>query len=686
MAPKVPPPSDPTSLLWAHQMKREHGHLLQKVEKLEVAISRIEALALAAQNRETDVAAIAQKVQTLAEESTNKNSAATEEAVEKIRREVTNQFEDLDDRLEAIINKLDAVDKAGETAASNRKDAFDREVEMLKRVKGLEAGMKTYRDNLRILGRKVDKFGVEQIQAQLSKLIQKANDAGEDHERVQSTLTMLENATEALTRENEKLHAQVSEMREDFRTKVAEAAMPAPATGGTNGGIPQPAANAVANTKAPKTVAGRDTSSAQSPKKSSTAPARKIPGRVKKSTVAVVKPAGDKTMSRELKNLMSDVSPLRQRRTIKPIVNHQPAPSKGVAKVVATSKKQIAKDEKTQKPIVGRGKGWIKVVEVVGRDEEDGEDDEDLAELAKLVPPSNAMQTRIVPPSNAKKNNALPPSNIKQAPTRKSPSSAKQATPRKANTDFAGNLVPGKRRPGRPRKKTNELAHPRARPLKVWSPEPTSTSAADNDPALATKRGPGRTRKLVREASIQRSVEQPDPPAQKRRVIEQNDNTQMRAVFGTTPKGKKRKMDADAIDESMDLSAPRASRNGRGTPAPVSAKRQKQQAPYSPKPVHTYGISKVKSGANKPAAAKNLRKDPHRLPSSSVSPLRAVGDPVQGLLDAAEEEHAQVPGNMPNVQKKVSRKRTIPQFDDRPISGKPGEVFEGVGIDKDFEM
>ncbi|EMF10702.1 uncharacterized protein SEPMUDRAFT_150720 [Sphaerulina musiva SO2202] len=85
MAPKIQPPSDPTALLWAHQMKREHGFLLDRMQKLEAAISRIEGLATAAQD-----------VQALTEVAIDKSSAAAQQAVEKVRREVSTQFEDLE--------------------------------------------------------------------------------------------------------------------------------------------------------------------------------------------------------------------------------------------------------------------------------------------------------------------------------------------------------------------------------------------------------------------------------------------------------------------------------------------------------------------------------------------------------------------------------------------------------------
>ena len=51
MAPKAPPPSDPTALLWAHQLKREHGLLLDRMQKLEAAIDRVEKSATAAANK-----------------------------------------------------------------------------------------------------------------------------------------------------------------------------------------------------------------------------------------------------------------------------------------------------------------------------------------------------------------------------------------------------------------------------------------------------------------------------------------------------------------------------------------------------------------------------------------------------------------------------------------------------------
>lgn len=618
MAPKIHPPSDPTALLWAHQMKREHGFLLDRMQKLEAAISRIEGLATAAQD-----------VQALTGAAIDKSSVAAQQAVEKVRREVSTQFEDLEARLEAIISKLDGVDSAGEDAARQRKDAFDREVELMKRVKGLEENIETYRNNMKTLGQRIDDGKVEMVQGQIEVLIRKATDAGEDRERVKETLAMLENATEALKRENETLEARVTELKADVAAKAAEAVM---AVQALQRGLDDAASTraVVADAAIEKGTQDVVAATAGNVPQSSNVPTKNA--RLKTSAVAL-KPTGTKPMKRELAGLMGDVAPRRSTRcNNKRTPNAASALLEKIDKTDQNSKNGDFTDEKIQEHIVRKGKGWVEVVEILSNNE-----DEEHAKQAELVPPSNAKQIQV----------------------------------RKSNTDSAGN--PLKRGPGRPRKKV--------------PPAVGGTSAADQVPAPAPKRGRGRPRKLAEHVSAQPSVEQADALAPKRRKIEQNDSTQPGVVVCTNGKGNKRKVDADTIDDTVHLTAPRASRIQHQTPVTVAAKRLKQETAATDGAAQAHGtLSKTKSRGRPPVASKSARRGLTNVFSSPISS-------PPGSLGAALSSQNSDAVVMTVKEQPASRKRTIPQNDDTPRvygkarkSGLTGANLVNAEFDLDFEM
>ncbi|KAF7193943.1 ATP-dependent RNA helicase eIF4A [Pseudocercospora fuligena] len=218
MAPKAPPPSDPTALLWAHQLKREHGLLLDRMQKLEAAIDRVERSATAAadQNKH-DVDQLSKQVQSLADD-TRQNLA-----IEKVQKEVMKSLEELQSQIEAITEKVAQIDRDVETVTADAKKASEKEVALLKRVKEVEASMKSYRDNMRTLGRRIDEGRVEQIGQRLDHLAQQVENGGGTVKRVEDSLAVLEEASRALNISNERLN---EELRAVQQTVARGTALP----------------------------------------------------------------------------------------------------------------------------------------------------------------------------------------------------------------------------------------------------------------------------------------------------------------------------------------------------------------------------------------------------------------------------------------------------------------------------
>ncbi|KAF2234505.1 hypothetical protein EV356DRAFT_532814 [Viridothelium virens] len=143
----VPRPKSPTSLLWAHELKRQHEHLLQRQKDLEIrnenlqkAVDKAETCARAAKDQALDPEQLSTVNATLKEQTTH---------IETLMKRVVT--------LEAGKRKMDEdMDKA-----------FERETTTLKRINKLDVVQKEAGNALDGLDLKLDDLGAKEIQAKL---------------------------------------------------------------------------------------------------------------------------------------------------------------------------------------------------------------------------------------------------------------------------------------------------------------------------------------------------------------------------------------------------------------------------------------------------------------------------------------------------------------------------------------
>jgi len=224
MTPARPP--SPNSLLWAHQLKREHGHLLARVKQLESATEEHDkrlrtAESTAAPGANDEIAALADQVKAL-------HRGHLEKRLDMIEKDVMSKIEEAKIDSEAVALKMAQIEKNEALVEEERRKAFNKEKALLKRVGECEENLKKYETFLDQVGKKVDSASIAQIRSQLDSLAQQVKSGGSEMKLMSDSIMSLELANAELIKANERLAAEFAQLK----AKAAESAsVPSPLNG-----------------------------------------------------------------------------------------------------------------------------------------------------------------------------------------------------------------------------------------------------------------------------------------------------------------------------------------------------------------------------------------------------------------------------------------------------------------------
>ncbi|KAK4550097.1 hypothetical protein LTR36_003064 [Oleoguttula mirabilis] len=373
----TPRPSSPTSLLWAHQVKREHGYLLSRMQQLESAnqqhddrLKKAEASAKASTNN--DISALAEQVKAIDESGITKR-------LENVEKDVMAKLDDVQAESEAMAMKVATLERDDALVEEERRKAFNKEKTLLKRVAEVEANLKLYQESLEHVGRRVDDASVGVIRAQLDGLAKQVRKEGEGMKRLEDSIGVLETANEELRKANERMAKEIAEV-------AAARPRSAPAVQTV---VPKKAAEPKA-APPPKAAAARS----QPPSESDDTPRTR-----KKKSHKWAGGGADRDIILQGSDLTQKTPAGPARRILTPKGVARPkdvAKAKGVArpKEVAKSKevvkpKEVAKpkevtkpsrksqaflDDDADKPIIRAGKGWIEVAVTPGASEQESQE------------------------------------------------------------------------------------------------------------------------------------------------------------------------------------------------------------------------------------------------------------------------------------------------------------------------
>ena len=208
----APRPSSPTSLLWAHQLKREHGHLLKRMQDLESANEKQEnrlktAETAAKTSVNSDVASLAKEVQALGESGIN-------ERLTNMEKDVGQEIEDAQAESEAMTLQIATLQKDDMLAEEERRKTLNKDKALLKRIGELEEGLTKYENSLDRMGRKINEAQHERIKDQLESLTKQVMQEGSQMKMLTESVKALEAAHQELSNANEKLEADLRAVAE----------------------------------------------------------------------------------------------------------------------------------------------------------------------------------------------------------------------------------------------------------------------------------------------------------------------------------------------------------------------------------------------------------------------------------------------------------------------------------------
>lgn len=219
---------DPTSQLWAKQIRREHGFIQKRISDLDSTSNKHEdrlkavenAVKTSAGGEANAVAALAKQVQAIDSNGIKERLAGMEKNVnEKIGGLAADNY--------TMTQVVDGLQRDKQVAEEERKATLTKDKALLKRIGEVEVGLKKYEKNLDLLGKGVDGARNEQIESikrQLDGLTKDVLEKGEGYEKLKESVSSLETANAALVKANEKLDRRLKE----HEAKVANAAKKQP--------------------------------------------------------------------------------------------------------------------------------------------------------------------------------------------------------------------------------------------------------------------------------------------------------------------------------------------------------------------------------------------------------------------------------------------------------------------------
>ncbi|KAK5120431.1 hypothetical protein LTR85_006370 [Meristemomyces frigidus] len=522
----TPRPSSPTSLLWAHQLKREHGYLLGRMQQVEASNQQQEerlkkADATAKSGASNDIAALAEQVKAIDESGITKRLA-------KVEKDVMEKLDEVQADSEAIIMKVSALEKDDAQVEEERRKALNKEKALLKRVAEVECSLKTYQESLERVGRRVDDASVTTIKAQLDGLAKQVRKEGEGMKRLEDSIGALEAANEELAKANDRLAKEVVEVAA-ARPKSAPAAQSAPKAAATK-------ASATKAVPAPKTVPTRPLAPSESDD---------TPHAQKKKSHKWAGGGADRDIIRQGSDLTQKKTAAPPRRTLTPKGVARPREilkAKGVARPKEAAKakeaakpREVAKpkevtkpsrksqaflDDDADQPIIRAGKGWIEVAVTPSASEQESQESSASVKRPRGRPRKNPRPDTL--------------EELGQDAQRLTRGGRQQLTqsktvPQKRKAEPEPSAGSQKFRPSDAMRQAKAAqnsgtARPsgRMRELHVFS-----SPASSPEPSPSSSPEPPRLR-LSKDALLEAVTSQPEPPpAKRRRVIEQPDDGEL---------------------------------------------------------------------------------------------------------------------------------------------------------------
>lgn len=216
-------PTSPTSLLWAHQLKKEHAHLLDRMKALEATskdvvtrMAQTEVTAASARESMTRVADIVARIAAIEEDDDDVRQWIT-----KLEEERQAQARNGDDKLQSLSRKVGLLGAEYRRLEADEEEAKRRDDDMMRRLEQLEVAQEPDKKAADKLIRKNDP---------VDKVLSRRLDAFESRRNEDSSkIAALLQKIKALESSNHELCTKIQQMQKTIESaRTPKARMPFP--------------------------------------------------------------------------------------------------------------------------------------------------------------------------------------------------------------------------------------------------------------------------------------------------------------------------------------------------------------------------------------------------------------------------------------------------------------------------
>lgn len=204
-------PSSPTSLLWAHRLRRENGFLLKRVRDVEISLQNQEKLitnttAATESIVKHDIASLTNKVNVLEQSGTDKRLEQTQTGLSK-RLDVLAAIS------EATTIQVSAIQDREKESRQQRTQDVTMDNALIERIRDVEQGLKDYAKSLNSVGEKINGPQMQKTMDQLDALTKRVTREGERTMFLQESIEKLEWSNTELKKANTALEGKLKKQQ-----------------------------------------------------------------------------------------------------------------------------------------------------------------------------------------------------------------------------------------------------------------------------------------------------------------------------------------------------------------------------------------------------------------------------------------------------------------------------------------
>ncbi|OCK83839.1 hypothetical protein K432DRAFT_432624 [Lepidopterella palustris CBS 459.81] len=219
----VPRPSSPTSLLWAHQLKREHGHLLDRIKDLEKSNEAFNIRIVATETSHERITSCIDDIKKMATRISviEDDDKEVKEWIEKLDEERQTLMNEESEKVKKLAYKVAVLEGHSKTVDIETQQTVSAYRAVLKKIEDVEAVLQKQGKVSEKLTKKNDPVDVKVLTRRLDAVESRRTDDTRKTQALLDRMHTLEDANRRMRNESNRLHAQVARLNREIKTQQA---------------------------------------------------------------------------------------------------------------------------------------------------------------------------------------------------------------------------------------------------------------------------------------------------------------------------------------------------------------------------------------------------------------------------------------------------------------------------------